>query len=143
MAPTLPGTATLLPRQGDSAGRVLIAEDYPDCADTLAVLLGLCGFETATVVNGPDVLAAADRFAPDVVVLDLGLPGCDGEEVARGLLSRPQCHRPRVIVASGFGDEPRRARLARLGVDAYFVKPFNPEELLSTVRRVCQGREPL
>lgn len=125
------------------AGRVLIADDYPDCASSLALLLGMDGYETETVADGPGVLSAAARFAPDVVVLELSLPGCSGEDVARGLLTLPPDRRPRVIVASGYGDEARRSRLTGLGVDAYLVKPADPEELLSCVRRACRVHHPV
>jgi len=120
-----------------STRRILIADDYPDSASSLALLLDIDGFETETVADGTGVLPATARFVPDVVVMELSLPGCDGEEVARGLLTLPPERRPRVIVASGYGDAARRSRLTGLGVDAYLVKPADPEELLARVREAC------
>src|SRR5205085_7370216 len=140
MTPTMPLMACTR-EKARPAGRVLIADDYPDCADSLALLLELRGFETATVIDGAGVLPAADRFAPDVVVLDLVLPGCDGEEIARGLLNLPPDRRPRVIIATGFADEPRRERLEQIGVDAYLLKPTDPNELVACVRRACREHE--
>jgi DNA-binding response OmpR family regulator len=119
------------------AGRVLIADDYPDSAESLALLLDMRGFETATVADGGDVIATVDKFKPDVVILDLIMPGCDGEAIARELLNRNRPERPRVIVTTGVTDEPRRSRLAEIGVDVYLLKPTEPTELLSHLHEFC------
>jgi signal transduction histidine kinase/CheY-like chemotaxis protein len=102
--------------------RVLVVDDNVDAADSLGRLLELEGHEVRRVHDGPTALAAADAFRPDVVVLDLGMPGMDGYEVARRLRDRDEAGV--VLVAlSGYGrdDDRRRARLA--GFDHHLTKP--------------------
>jgi signal transduction histidine kinase len=107
--------------------RVLVVDDNHDAADTLALWLEAHGHATRTVYGAEDALAAVEGFAPDVVLLDLGLPGMDGYEVARRI---KRGHRSlRVVALSGYGQPRDKAMSAAAGFDAHAVKPVDMAEL--------------
>jgi CheY-like chemotaxis protein len=107
--------------------RVLVVDDNRDAADTLALWLEVHGHATRTVYGAEDALDAVDGFAPDVVLLDLGLPGMDGYEVARRI---KRDHRAmRVVALSGYGQPRDKALSAAAGFDAHAVKPVDMAEL--------------
>jgi signal transduction histidine kinase len=107
--------------------RVLVVDDNCDAADTLALWLEAHGHATRTVYGAEAALDAVDGFAPDVVLLDLGLPGMDGYEVARRI---KRGHRAmRVVALSGYGQARDKALSAAAGFDAHAVKPVDMAEL--------------
>jgi PAS domain S-box-containing protein len=107
--------------------RVLVVDDNHDAADTLALWLEVHGHATLTVYGAEAALEAVDGFAPDVVLLDLGLPGMDGYEVARRI---KRDHRSmRVVALSGYGQARDKALSAAAGFDAHAVKPVDMGEL--------------
>jgi two-component system OmpR family response regulator len=121
---------------------ILVVEDDPDCARSLALLLERFGHGTSVAPDGPSALAEARVHPPDVVLLDLALPGMDGYEVARRLHQGEGRKPPFVIALSGFPDDA--ARRAEAGIDLHLLKPADPEELaamLERFRRVV-GTEP-
>jgi CheY-like chemotaxis protein len=105
------------------ARRVLIVDDNEDAANTLAMILKLGGHETASVYTAVDALQHAAVFRPDVVLLDIGLPGMDGYEVAQKMRELPGLRDIRLIAVTGYGrsDDRRRARDA--GFDDHLTKP--------------------
>jgi PAS domain S-box-containing protein len=108
--------------------RVLVVDDNLDAANTLHLLLQSLGHETRIAHDGPTALAVADEFRPDVVLLDIGMPGMSGYEVARHLRSRGQ--RPIKIVAiTGWGTDADRARSSEAGFDIHLVKPVAEGDL--------------
>lgn len=109
--------------------RVLVVDDNADSADSLAMLLTLAGHRVETALDGPGALAAAADFRPEVILLDIGLPGMDGYEVARRLWATEPRPRPLVVALTGYtqGEDRRRAREA--GFDYFLVKPVDPVEL--------------
>ncbi len=109
--------------------RVLIVDDNRDAAETLAHLLQLSGHEVRLVSNGPAALAEAARLPPDVVLLDIGMPGMDGHEVARHLRRLPGGAEMRLIAMTGYGGQEDRARSAESGIDHHLVKPLEFGEL--------------
>ncbi len=109
--------------------RVLVVDDNRDAADSLALLLRLLGDEVRTAHDGPGALAAATAFAPEVVLLDLGLPGLDGYEVARRLRQQPQFARALVVAISGWGQDEDRRQSCAAGFDAHLVKPVDLDVL--------------
>jgi two-component system CheB/CheR fusion protein len=122
--------------------RVLVVEDDPDSAQTLALLLELWGYEVAVAIDGPDALDAAPTFQPDVVFLDLALPGMDGYEVARQLRRLPGMAASLVAAITGYGHEADIRRCEEAGVDCHFLKPVEPavlRELLAEAEEL--GRE--
>jgi PAS domain S-box-containing protein len=107
--------------------RVLVVDDNHDAADTLALWLEVHGHATRTVYGAEAALEAVDGFAPDVVLLDLGLPGMDGYEVARRI---KRDHRSmRVVALSGYGQARDKLMSAAAGFDAHAVKPVDMAEL--------------
>ena len=109
--------------------RVLVVDDNVDAAESLAMLLRVEGHEVEAVHDGPSALAAARRFRPQVVLLDLGLPGMDGHEVARRLRQEPDLGPLRLVALTGYGQDDDRRRSQAAGFDAHLVKPASPEAL--------------
>lgn len=121
--------------------RVLVVEDNNDSAQSLAVVLRLYGYDVEVAADGPSGLAAAQENPPDVVFLDIGLPGgMDGWEVARQLRRIAFVRRPSVIAVTGFGREGDRKRSYESGVDMHFTKPAEPKRLKSILERLEQVR---
>jgi PAS domain S-box-containing protein len=109
--------------------RILVVDDNRDAAATLARLLALTGNTMRTAADGLEAIAAAAEFAPDVILLDIGLPKLDGYEVARRLREKP-APKPLVIVAvTGWGQEQDRQMAKAAGFDGHLVKPLEPEAL--------------
>ena len=107
--------------------RVLVVDDNHDAADTLTLWLDVHGHTTRTVYSAEAALEALAGFGPDVVLLDLGLPGMDGFEVARRI--KRQHPSMRLVALSGYGQARDRARSAAAGFDAHAVKPVDMDEL--------------
>ena len=120
-----------------AAARVLVVDDNRDAAETLTTFLEMLGWQARTAYDGNDALAAAQSFAPDVVLLDIGLPGMDGYEVARALRADPQVGRARLIALTGWGAEDDRRRAMAAGFDHHLTKPVDLgvlEDLLRSVQ---------
>jgi PAS domain S-box-containing protein len=116
--------------------RVLIADDNVDSADMLALLLGQSGCDVRTVYDGEATLREVERFRPDVVLLDLGMPGVSGLEVCRRI-RRERWGAGMVLIAlTGWGQDDDRRRTAAAGFDRHFVKPVEPELLIQFIREV-------
>jgi CheY-like chemotaxis protein len=110
--------------------RVLVVEDNRDAAETLEDLLALAGCTVALAFSGPQALAIAPEFHPEVVLCDLGLPGMSGYEVGVALRQHPASARAQLIAVSGYGQAEDRARSQAAGFDRHLVKPVDPSELL-------------
>ena len=127
---------------GDGAGsaqpKVLIIDDNQDAAESLHALLTDYGFSCASALDGPSGLQAVASFAPDAVLLDLGLPGVDGYEVARQIRSRPGGESHMLIAVTGYGEQRDYEQSAQAGFDAHMVKPVDPDQLLAVLRRIRQ-----
>jgi CheY-like chemotaxis protein len=115
--------------------RILIVDDNADAAESLAVLMRLDGHQTRTAGDGPTALQVANAFRPDVVLLDIGLPGMDGYEVARKLRENPADHLL-VAAVTGYGQEEDRQRSREAGIDEHLTKPIDPDVL----RRLLNGK---
>jgi two-component system KDP operon response regulator KdpE len=113
-------------------GRVLVVDDEPEIRRALRTGLGYQDFEVRAVDSGEEALAQAASWRPDVVLLDLGLPGIDGFQVLRELRGRDR--RAAVIVISVMPGERDKVRALDLGADDYLVKPFGVDELLARIR---------
>jgi signal transduction histidine kinase len=109
--------------------RVLTIEDYPDARDSLRSLLELSGHEVREAADGPTGLELALRLQPDVVLIDIGLPGLDGYGVARRIRSAPQGHLMVLAAVTGYGQPEDRRRAQEAGFDALLVKPVDPDQL--------------
>ena len=110
------------------AQRVLLVDDNVDSTEPLSLLLQAKGHQTRVAIEGEEAITVAADFQPDCVVLDLGLPGMDGYEVARRL--RQRYGTQLILVAlTGWAGKDVRAKAAEAGFDYHLVKPVNWEEL--------------
>ncbi|GAA5118992.1 PAS domain S-box protein [Luteolibacter yonseiensis] len=119
-----PASSSDIPR------RILIVDDNRDSADTMAMLQGMRGHTTYIAYNGPDALAAAGDFLPEVVLLDIGLPEMDGYEIARRLRSMSSMAGTFIVAVSGYGSDEDVKRAIAAGFNRHLVKPAN----LTTLR---------
>jgi CheY-like chemotaxis protein len=117
------------PRRFEKRLRILVVEDNRDAADTLRFLLELYGCEVAVAYSGPDGVQAAERWQPDVVLCDIGLPELDGYGVASQLRHNPSTSKARLIALTGYGSDDDKRRSREVGFDAHLVKPVDPDVL--------------
>jgi signal transduction histidine kinase len=115
--------------------RVLVVDDNADTAESCALLLRLDGHEVRVAPDGPVALQAARDFAPDAALLDLGLPGMDGYEVARRLRALPETGRALLVAMTGWDQEEDRHRSWEAGFDYHLTKPAPPEEIQRLLKR--------
>ncbi|HUD96677.1 MAG TPA: ATP-binding protein, partial [Woeseiaceae bacterium] len=113
-----------------SGHRLLIVDDNVDAASTLATLLRLQG-HNVRIAYGSTALEVAEKFAPALILLDLGMPDMDGYEVARRIRQIPPLDGSRLVALTGWGQEEDRRRTAEAGFDRHLVKPIQPEVLES------------
>jgi signal transduction histidine kinase/DNA-binding response OmpR family regulator len=126
-------SAAAEPRAPAGARRVLVVDDNIDAAESIAVFLRLEGHEVRTVSDGPQAVAIAQVFAPQVAVIDIGLPGMNGYEVARRLRLKG-AESPALLVAlTGYGQKEDRTRSEEAGFDHHFVKPADPRLIQSAI----------
>ena len=121
-----------------TAGRVLIIEDDLDIAHLLSHSLSRAGFGVETLSTGHEVMAAVRRQRPDLVLLDLMLPGLDGLEVCRSLRGDPLTAALPVIMLTARAEESDRIVGLELGADDYITKPFSPNEVVARVRALLR-----
>jgi signal transduction histidine kinase len=114
---------------GNTARRVLVVEDNEDAAEAMAILLRELGHEVAVIDNGREAVEAARMFRPDVILLDIGLPGVDGFELARRFRALPETQSAKVIAVTGYGQTADRERSKASGFDLHLVKPVDPAKL--------------
>jgi len=117
------------------ARTVLLADDNRDAVQVLAELLRLDGHTVYTANDGLQAMALAGQLQPDVLVLDIGMPGRNGYEVARHVRAQPWRSRPLVIAATGWGQEDDRQKALAAGFDLHLTKPFDPLELSAVIRQ--------
>jgi two-component system KDP operon response regulator KdpE len=118
--------------------RILIVDDEPNIIATVAPLLRARGYDVTAAINGAAALQAIERDAPDLIVLDLGLPDIDGVEVCRRV--RDTMGVP-ILVLSARGAEGDKVRALDAGADDYVTKPFGAEELLARIRAALRRSE--
>ncbi|QDV36527.1 PAS domain S-box protein [Tautonia plasticadhaerens] len=117
--------------------RILIVDDNVDAAVVMArVLARIHGQEVEVAHDGPSALEVAARFRPEVVLLDIGLPGMDGHEVARRLRGLPEFERTPLVALTGWGQEADRRRSREAGFDHHLVKPVDPDHLVELLRNI-------
>jgi len=109
--------------------RILVVDDEPDITALVAYHLARAGFRVSTAHNGPDALKAAREERPDMIILDLMLPGLSGYDVLAELRQREETRDVGVILLTARREEPDRIRGLTLGADDYLTKPFSPQEL--------------
>jgi CheY-like chemotaxis protein len=107
---------------------VLVVDDYPDAANTLARVLTLYGHAARAAFSGEQALQLAETFAPDVVLLDIGLPGMDGYALVERLCDLLE-RRPLMVAVTGYGTERDEQRCRQAGFDHHFLKPVDATTL--------------
>lgn len=120
---------------------ILIVEDHPTMREAMRLVLEHEGFVIREAADGASALRMARERPPDVVFLDLNIPGTSGAEVLQQLKADPATAGVRVIIVTATGEEGRE-RVLGLGADEYFTKPFSPTALLRTVERVLDPGGP-
>lgn len=112
-----------------AARRILVVDDNRDAADSLAALLRLLGAEVQVVYSGADALAALEASRPSVVLMDVGMPEIDGNDVARRVRQRAGFQDVTLVALSGWGQKDDQRRTQEAGFDYHLVKPANVETL--------------
>jgi CheY-like chemotaxis protein len=135
-APQPPSTPTETAKPTGPSLRVLVVDDSVDTAQTMAMLLKASGHDIRTAHTGPAALEAALDFRPNVVMLDIGLPGLNGYEVAKRLRQQPVLHNIVLVAMTGYGQETDRQHSQEAGFDHHLVKPAEfskVQQILATV----------
>jgi CheY-like chemotaxis protein len=122
-----------------SLGRVLVVDDDDVIRQLITVNLELEGFEVETAMDGQDCLDKVKDVRPDVVTLDIMMPRLDGWETAVKLREDPDTADVKVVLLSARAQEADIQRGEKIGVDAYLTKPFDPDDLIDTVRRLFEA----
>jgi signal transduction histidine kinase len=119
---------------GASTSRlVLLADDNQDASDLMAELLRMCGHIVHTAKDGTEAAEMALLHKPDVLVLDIGMPGLNGYEVAQHVRAQPWGAKPLIIAATGWGQEQDRQKSLQAGFDLHLTKPFDPQMLTDII----------
>jgi CheY-like chemotaxis protein len=115
--------------------RVLVVDDNSDAAESMAILLGMLGYEVRVARTGPEADSVALRWCPAFILLELGLPAMDGYEVATRVRQEPSGRATTIIAVTGYGrpEDYRRSRAA--GIDHHLLKPVEPNVLVSLLSR--------
>ena len=126
--------------------RILIVDDNRDAANSLATLLALRGAAVQVAYDGPSALETLDRERPALAILDIGMPGMDGHEVARQIRARPDCRHIRLVAMTGRCQEIDRRQSLTAGFDLHLVKPVSPgtlDALVADLRDRIRGTRDL
>ena len=118
-----------------TARRVLIVEDNSDAREALTMLLEESGHDVRAAADGMEALSQAEQFTPDVVLLDIGLPGLDGYAVARQLRASPRSADALLVAITGYGQPEDRALARAAGFDYHLLKPVEPTRLFELLSR--------
>lgn len=119
-------------------GRVLLVEDEPSIAEAIRFLLSRDGWEVAVTADGDTALARVAEVDPDLVILDLMLPGMSGMEVLMALRANPATAAMRVMMLTAKGQSRDREAAQRAGVSAFMSKPFSNSDLRAQVRQLME-----
>ncbi|MBA4329791.1 MAG: hybrid sensor histidine kinase/response regulator [Polaromonas sp.] len=135
-APLGPEAAVIAPAVSGRLRKVLVVDDNVDAADTLGALLGMDGFAVSTVYDGVAAVAQARAAAPDIVVMDIGMPGMDGYDAARLIRQQPGGDKILLIALTGWGQSTDRKRASEAGFDHHLVKPVDYELLMQCLQQL-------
>jgi PAS domain S-box-containing protein len=131
--PPAPAPVVLLPV------RILVVDDNVDAAESLAILLQIDGHTVTVAHNGMDAVQRAESWRPDIVLLDIGLPGMNGYEVAEALRARDDC--PELIAVTGYGQPADTRRAREAGFRVHLVKPVDARDLSAAIAQCATSRQ--
>jgi CheY-like chemotaxis protein len=118
---------------------ILIVDDYPDALQVWDLYLRASGFDVLTAADGETALAQATTHNPDLIVMDLELPGISGAEVSRALRAQASTsHIPKIAV-TGYSQPGQLEEARRSGFDTILIKPCDPDDLIATIHRLLNG----
>jgi DNA-binding response OmpR family regulator len=123
--------------------RILVVDDHVDIAEWLADELTLAGYHAKTAYDGSTALELVSSFAPDLMVVDIALPGMNGWEIARRVRKLDLTNPPRLIAVSAFDQDVHRDRSTAVGFERHFVKPIKVQELLLAIASTAESADPL
>jgi CheY-like chemotaxis protein len=135
---TQPRAAPTEAAQPTTSLRALVVDDNVDTAESMALLLKASGHDVRTAHDGPTSLEAARDYRPDVVLLDIGLPGLNGFEVAKRMRQQPTLQNIVLVAMTGYGQEADRQRSHEAGFDHHLVKPAEFKELQRILTSVSE-----
>lgn len=118
--------------------RILVVDDLAASAETLKMLLDLEGFHAEIATHGPEAVALAADFHPDAVLLDLGLPGMDGYEVARALRAEAGPRSMLLVALTGYSDAQTIRRTQEAGFNHHLIKPADMDALIDLLRHATR-----
>jgi CheY-like chemotaxis protein len=121
-------------------GRVLIADDLPDAARSLAMLFEMYGAEVRISFDGAQAVRTAEDFLPEIVLMDIGMPGMSGYEAARAIRQAPWGRAMILVALTGWGRSTDLEAARRAGFDDHLLKPFDVERLLEVISRLRSAR---
>jgi CheY-like chemotaxis protein len=130
-APEAPPITT--PNSIISSKRILVTDDNKDAADSVATLLRMSGHEVETAYDGLEARQKAEVYKPDIMLLDIGLPGMNGYDVCRSIRQKPWGQAIRIVAVTGWGQDQDRRNAREAGFDDHLVKPVDPKSLRETI----------
>ena len=116
------------------SNRILVVEDHEDNRRIMRDFLTSSGFEVIEAVTGVEGVSAAETYRPDLIVMDIQLPGIDGYEATRRIKANPNLQKVPIIVVTSYALSGDDVKAFEAGCDAYVAKPFSPRELLAKIR---------
>jgi CheY-like chemotaxis protein len=122
------------------ASRVLLVDDYPDSAESMALVLKVWGYLPLVAFDGPTGLELALTQRPDVIFLEISLPGMNGLEVARRIRAEPGMEKTPLLALTGYGQVRDKQASRAAGFDRHLVKPVDPGELRPLLAELVTGR---
>jgi DNA-binding response OmpR family regulator len=121
------------------AQSILVAEDERNLVEALSFLMQRAGYEVHVARDGPATVEMVGRLSPDLVLLDIMLPGFDGFEVVEAIRRVPGGQRPRIVMLTAKGHERDRRKALELGVDDYVTKPFSNRDVVERVKALLSA----
>jgi CheY-like chemotaxis protein len=134
-----PPTTATAPAQTHKR-RVLIADDNRDAADSISMLLQMAGHEVSVAYDGQQALESIETLRPEIALLDIGMPGLDGLEVARRVRLDIRIRNTLLIAVTGWGQASDKARALAAGFDLHFTKPVEPATLIELLGKKLATR---
>lgn len=119
--------------------RILVADDEPILLEMLSELLSIAGYEARCVARGAEALALIEAGWPDLMILDVNMPGLDGFGVLKALRDQPPARRPKILVLTARYAQGDAERARALGADGFVTKPFSNRDLLARIRGLLGG----